>query len=298
MNQPSSPVLIAELLAALRRHAPRRGEAALDFALQEALARPGRLARGQLSVRTALAVGLDRETAVEFGCALEFWHLASLLLDDLPCMDDAERRRGAPCLHRTHGESTALLAALALINRAYQLAHGALAAQPLPVRRNALTLLDRVLGPDGLLGGQSLDLQHVPALATSRDPGRIAWRKTGVLLWLAMGLPAATGATPGELQRLRHLAVYWGLAYQLIDDLTDLAPAGDPGKDHGQDSRHRRPNAVTAMGRPAARTRLARLLLLAEIQLAGLRHRHPRWAYLYDWQLRIFAAAGEIRRAA
>ena len=59
--------------------------------------------------------------AKDLAIALEYFHTASLLFDDLPCMDNASERRGVPCVHLAFGEAGAILAALALINRAYAL---------------------------------------------------------------------------------------------------------------------------------------------------------------------------------
>jgi geranylgeranyl diphosphate synthase type II len=61
-----------------------------------------------------------RVDALDLGVAVESVHAASLVFDDLPSMDDGTLRRGQPTLHLRFGESTAILAAVALINRAFQ----------------------------------------------------------------------------------------------------------------------------------------------------------------------------------
>ena len=53
--------------------------------------------------------------------SVELIHAASLVLDDLPSMDDAMLRRGAPALHREFGEDLAILTAVSLLNHAYGL---------------------------------------------------------------------------------------------------------------------------------------------------------------------------------
>lgn len=290
--------LAEELAQSLNRYAPNPGERALDSALIDAFRQTGRLSRGLLATRTALATGLERETALLFGCALEFWHLASLILDDLPCMDDATRRRGAPCLHRVHGESTALLVAMALLNRAYQLAGNALARFPVGARQDALAGIDELLGPQGILGGQSMDLRYDPNQAEMRAPGRIAWRKTGSLLWLSVKLPTSGRLSSTERLELHRMAVYWGVAYQLIDDLLDLRPDRNSGKDSYRDSLMNRPNSVSILGLAGAQARLERLLRLAESNLSRLSDRSARWNYLRDWQQHVFAAALQVRHAA
>ena len=63
----------------------------------------------------------DPRRVLPAGCAVEMVHTASLILDDLPSMDDARSRRGRPACHVAHGEATAILAAFALLNRAYEI---------------------------------------------------------------------------------------------------------------------------------------------------------------------------------
>jgi len=69
----------------------------------------------------ATTYGLEEAPARDLAVALEYFHTASLIFDDLPCMDDATERRGVSCVHFEFGEAEAILAALALINRAYAL---------------------------------------------------------------------------------------------------------------------------------------------------------------------------------
>jgi geranylgeranyl pyrophosphate synthase len=275
------------LPAALFRHLPSaaRGEPRLLAALRQGAEHPGKLLRGNLVLTAARRHGLAPGHAARLACAVEYFHTASLLLDDLPCMDDAGLRRGQPCVHRRHGEATAILAALALINRAYALVGEALARRPLAVRRRATTWLDRSLGLAGLVGGQAWDLAFA---STDRSPAlvsRIAAGKTGALFALAIQLPATLARpTLTERQSLDALCVYWGQFYQIADDLSDLAatPAAT-GKTVGRDRALARPNLALALGRKRALERLARLDHQARRSLATLRVRGgARWDYLAE----------------
>jgi geranylgeranyl diphosphate synthase type II len=49
--------------------------------------------------------------------ALEYFHTASLIFDDLPCMDNALERPGAPCVHVAFGESTEVDIDLTVVGR-------------------------------------------------------------------------------------------------------------------------------------------------------------------------------------
>ncbi len=264
-------------------------EPVLREALEKAVAHPGRMVRAGLIMAAAHNHGLRPAAAEQLACALEYWHQASLILDDLPCMDDAEQRRGLPCLHRTHGEATAILAALGLINRAYALVQRAYLSESVEVREQACALVESALGAAGILSGQAWDLRFGHGQGAPREVGRIAWRKTGALLWLALSLPLLpSGAWQRERRALRALGVYWALAYQAMDDLLDVSvPKGGSGKTPGRDAALNRPNLTIALGAPLTRRRIERLLARADTQVRQLCQRDPRWTYLADWHERL-----------
>lgn len=272
----------------------------LRAVIAETAGNPGRMIRARLALVAGETHGLGTAAAERLACAVEYYHAASLLLDDLPCMDDATLRRGRPCAHRVHGEATAILAALAFVNRANALLGSAFAAQPAVVRLQALAGVDGCLGPAGLVGGQARDLRFATSARTPREVGAVALGKTGALLWLSVCLPALTAApTAAEWRELKSLCVYWGLAYQVADDLRDVTEStGESGKTSNRDGTLRRPNLALALGVGAAQRRLARLLQQAARTLARLAARHERWRYLEDFQRSVFTtAAGKVGRA-
>jgi len=260
--------------AALWRHlgAGPEVEPGLRAALAWVVRAPGKGVRMALVQATALRFGLPAAKAERLACAVEYFHLASLVLDDLPAMDDAQSRRGQPCVHRVQGEAAAILAALTLINRGYALTDEALAAAPARVRRAARGWVDRCLGLAGLVGGQARDLAFDARTATARDVARIAAAKTGALFALSVFLPAELGRpAPAERRALRALCVYWGQLYQLEDDVSDaLAAEAVAGKTTGRDRALGRPNLVHALGLPAAQLRQRRLAALLRRTLVRL----------------------------
>jgi geranylgeranyl pyrophosphate synthase len=280
-----NPDLFERLATALVRHAPAAADSEphLRAALGQAVAHPGKLLRAALVLTGAEHHGLAPRHAERLACAVEYFHVASLVLDDLPCMDDAQLRRGQPCVHRRHGDATAILAALALINRAYALVGEALAAQPQRVRSAATAALDRALGLAGLVGGQAWDLAFAQTDRTAARVSRIAAAKTGALFQLAVLLPAALARpTAAERRHLRALCVYWGQLFQIADDLRDVASSPFvEGKTTGRDAALTRPNLALALGFGPARKRLARLhaqggRALGRLETDG----GARWSYL------------------
>ena len=292
------------LRAALRTHSPARpdGEAALNAALAQLTGRPGKLLRARLVFGTALSFGWTEENGTNLAVAVEYFHVASLALDDLPCMDDAFERRGQPCVHRQHGEASAILASLALINRAYFLVNLAFAPQPLPLRQAAAACVDRSLGSIGLVGGQARDLAYAHSVRPAREIGRIALAKSGALFGLAVMLPAlAAHPSPLEYRLLRALCLYWGLAFQLVDDLRDvLSSSAVEGKTTGRDRALGRPNLVLALGVASARDRLVRLDHLAQQSLNRLEQMEVgRWACLVTFQREVLAVlSADLSRSA
>jgi geranylgeranyl pyrophosphate synthase len=260
--------------------------AALDPHLEEAirhvLDNPGSLVRPRMVFQVATAYGLDATPARDLAIALEYFHTASLLFDDLPCMDNASERRGVPCVHLAYGEAGAILAALALINRAYALIWRAVSCASPQVQPRALVYIEQSLGVEGLLNGQSLDLHYATLPHNRETTERIARGKTVSLIRLTLVLPAMLGgASAREIQLLERTALYWGLGYQMVDDLKDvLGTAADAGKTVARDILLDRPNVASAMGIPRAVLRLTRFIHLGDTTLRRLLKSRPGLSFL------------------
>jgi geranylgeranyl diphosphate synthase, type II len=210
--------------------APQR----LADAMRYSLLAPAKRARAILTLLTAVHCGGSLEQALDGACALELVHASSLILDDLPAMDDATLRRGRDACHRVYGEATSLLAAIALMNRAFRIA--ADDAQ-LPPERRVLVVasLAASIGTDGLTGGQEGDLQ-----GTVREgPDAVEWihaRKTGALFAAATEIGAIAAGAIERRAAMHRFGMQLGLAFQGYDDLLDArAAAGVVGKDTGRD---------------------------------------------------------------
>ena len=248
------------------------------------------------------AYGLPASHATELGIALEYFHTASLLFDDLPCMDDAQERRGAPCIHAEFGEAEAILAALALVNRAYGLTWKSVFGCGHGREARALEYIERYLGVGGLLNGQSMDLNYA-SLHTANSPRAdhtvteaIAMGKTVSLIRLTLVLPGILGdASPGELQLLDRVAICWGLTYQIVDDLKDLLQSSEEsGKTVSRDMSMGRPNIALAIGIDRAIARLKRLIVIGDRMLDRLVALRPGVAFLQELRVQLDGEAAEI----
>jgi geranylgeranyl diphosphate synthase, type II len=288
--------LEAVLPQALAGHAP------LGEALRESVLAPGKRLRPLMTVIAAEDLGGPSAAAVEAGCAVEMVHAASLVLDDLPCMDDATLRRGQPAVHVRHGEDVAVLVAIGGLAGAYGLLAG-IDGLPPEARAEAVAILSRAVGVRGLVGGQFEDLRggrHRRAVAEIAAANGL---KTGSLFSASVEIGAVVaGASAGVRAELRGFAEELGHAFQLVDDLLDRAPsAADLGKDVGQD--RNKSTIVSMMGPAAARRRIERHVARAEASLVrvfGPKSRmHALLALVFEKAMRPAAAETErrVRRA-
>ncbi|KAA6456486.1 hypothetical protein DYQ86_25475 [Acidobacteria bacterium AB60] len=263
---------------------PEDTDPAFRAALNHLLRHPGSMVRSRLVSRVACAYGVQAAAADDLAIALEYFHTASLVFDDLPCMDNATARRGAACVHVPFGEASAILSALALINRAYALTWKTLSACPAEVQSKAMEYLEQRLGVMGLLNGQSMDLNFARLPHDRQTTERIAYGKTVSLIRLTLVLPAMLGcAATRELRHLERMASCWGLAYQMLDDLKDVLQTTETsGKTSARDLDLGRPNIALAIGVPAAVARLGRLIHLGERMLNRLVEGRPELAFLGD----------------
>lgn len=273
---------------------------AFEEALRYVLGNAGSLIRPQLVFAMAIEYGLDRARAEQLAVALEYFHTASLLFDDLPCMDNALMRRGEACAHLRFGQEGAILAALALINRAYALTWRAVAGCSHGMQPRALEFVERCLGAEGLLNGQSLDLHFADLPHSKETTENIARGKTVSLIRLTLVLPAMLGdARARELQLLERIALYWGLAYQILDDLKDvLQDAAQSGKTAARDAALGRPNLAAVIGIGAAMARLTRLVALGGRALQSLLDCRPGIEFLERLAEQLDEELGRVTQSA
>jgi geranylgeranyl pyrophosphate synthase len=214
----------------------------LPDAVRGALTSPGKRVRPALVFLAGDLFGASRKRILDPACAVEMIHAASLALDDLPSMDDATTRRGRPALHVSHGEDMAILAAVTLLTRAFGViaecglgapAGGSPGSTVPP--SSALDLIWRLAEASGLAGlasGQALDLKTSDEAATFDRLETIHARKTGALFVASAEFGAVLGgAREKELAAVRSYAKNVGLAFQIVDDLLELAPHAQTGKE-------------------------------------------------------------------
>jgi len=208
--------------------------------LRRAFMSPGKRVRGILTLAAGESCGTKPEKLLDAAAAMEMIHTSSLILDDLPAMDDAQLRRGAPTLHREFGEDLAILAAVALLNHAYGLVarnHAATSPRQWPVQQVIRRVVDAV-GFDGTIAGEAVDLHSEGSSLDFDTLEFIHSRKTGALFVAAAAVGGMlANISPASLARIETFAKNLGLAFQITDDVLDVT--GTPevlGKDVGKDA--------------------------------------------------------------
>jgi geranylgeranyl diphosphate synthase type II len=208
----------------------------LHGAVRHASLAPSKRVRPVLLVLVAEPDEHMEQTVLDLGCAVEMVHTASLILDDLPCMDDAQMRREQPTTHIAFGQATAILSAIALLTRAF----GIIAELDLlaPETRTRLArVLSEAVGWDGLVAGQEIDINGRASLSGAEQVENLNWLKTGVLFVAAAEMGAiVAGLDDTRIEAVRRFARHFGLAFQTADDLLDgAASPAQIGKDVAKD---------------------------------------------------------------
>ena len=218
----------------------------LHGAIRHALLAPSKRVRPIILQYFAANGAPDATAALDTGCAVEMVHTASLILDDLPCMDDATVRRQLPTTHVVYGEATAILAAIALLNRAFGVIAGLRDVTP-TVRSRLAQILSNAIGWEGLVAGQEIDIRGAEN-ADKEEIERLNWLKTGVLFVAAAEMGAVLrGLDDRSTSAVLTFATHIGHAFQTADDLLDVtATAHQTGKDVGQDTG--KTNLVSLLG--------------------------------------------------
>jgi geranylgeranyl diphosphate synthase type II len=181
---------------------------------------PSKRVRAVLTLLAAELCGGPPARAVPAAAVIELVHASSLILDDLPSMDNAPLRRGQKANHLEFGEAIAVLAAFGLLNLAY----GTLATvYDAALATRVSSLLAEAVGTEGLIGGQTLDLLATDQQISFQVLERIHRGKTGALFSAAATAGAiVAGAAADAVGSLGAYAKNLGLAFQIIDDLLDV----------------------------------------------------------------------------
>lgn len=216
-------------------------------AMRYSLLNGGKRIRPILTLATSQVVRKKADLLMA-ACGIELIHTSSLILDDLPSMDNANFRRGRPSTHKVFGEAVAILAAYGLLMKGLALiAQNCRKAKiDIKVASQIMEDISEAIGSCGMIGGQTVDLDSKAMDLKTLE--YIHTHKTGKLFVVACDTGARLcGASEKKRQALENYARNIGLAYQIRDDILDFEGKRElTGKDESQD--RNRVTFVTVLG--------------------------------------------------
>ena len=220
----------------LERNIERLGsKSKLRDACEYALLNGGKRIRPLIVMMTADALGYGLDV-MEATLSVEYFHTASLIADDLPCMDNDDFRREKPSVHKMFGETVALLASYALISAGYEKIFNSVQVlsrqeRPFGERANevcvvALENATRCSGISGATGGQFLDL--FPEGSGIEEIREVIYKKTVTLFEVSFVFGWIFGGGEfRDLEKIKKVARHFGMAFQIADDLGDVEQDGE-----------------------------------------------------------------------
>lgn len=216
----------------------------------------GKALRPFLTMTIGEMLGVNKQTAIRIGAAIELLHTYSLIHDDLPAMDNDTLRRGKPTNHIQFDEATAILAGDALQALAFEVLSDPETHPDAAIRSRLVLELARSAGMNGMVGGQMLDLIGETTVLTLPEIERMQALKTGALLWFACMAPALTVPVPQEQsEALAQYAQAIGLLFQITDDILDVeGSVSSMGKTLGKDSEAHKSTFVSILGLEKAKS--------------------------------------------
>ncbi|MES2002284.1 MAG: farnesyl diphosphate synthase [Pseudomonadota bacterium] len=224
-------------------------------AMRHAAIGGGKRLRPMLTIAAARLFAIDGERALRAACAIEAIHVYSLIHDDLPCMDDADLRRGKASVHKAFGDAVAVLAGDSLHALAFEIIADPDTHEDPWVRSDLSLELARAVGPAGMAGGQMMDLNAEGQKLDLPNISRLQQLKTGALIEFSVEAACIMNKMPPEARTpYRGYARNIGLAFQITDDVID--ECGDEtaaGKRLGRDADAGKATFVSLLGQDRAR---------------------------------------------
>jgi geranylgeranyl pyrophosphate synthase len=212
--------------------------------MEHTLSNPGKYIRPLLIYATGHIFDASLDDLDLPASAVELVHTYSLIHDDLPCMDNADLRRGKPTCHRTYGEAIAVLTGDALHTLAMQILASHEASLPIDRRLQMIAALTNACGPFGMAAGQALDMTTLGNHHLSSDLLNTVYHlKTGSLIsaCIELGRLSSNDDDLFNQQALKRFGGCIGLAFQIQDDILDQeGTAQILGKNQGLDMQNKK----------------------------------------------------------
>ena len=230
----------------------------------------------------------DYEKCLPFAIGMEMVHNASLIHDDMPCIDNDDFRHGKPTNHKMYDDCTALLAGDALFNYANVVITDDL-REELDIKQISMKIMalnEFVKAKDRMVCGEYFDTVSEGQLLTLEQLEYMHMNKTGALIKESVRIGALlAGVSNQELQILTNYAENIGLAFQIkADILSEIGDSKKMGKPVGNDREMNKVTYVTKYGLERAQEMLDDVIneAMTSIRIFG-----DKSAFLLDLALYI-----------
>ncbi len=155
--------------------------------------------------------------------AIEMIHSYSLVHDDLPALDNDDYRRGKLTTHKKFGEAEAILIGDALLTHSFSVITDETKGVASDKLVKIIGMVSRYAGINGMIGGQTVDIESEKKKVSLETLKYIHENKTGKLIKLPVEIGAIISeATEEEYKALENYADGIGLAFQIKDDILDI----------------------------------------------------------------------------
>jgi len=247
----------------------RNISAELTDAMRYSIAAGGKRLRPILMIATAEMFDKKPGRVLQAACAVEYVHTSTLILDDLPCMDNSDLRRGSPSVHKKFGQSTAILASYALVALAFELLmkNANAVSDDSKLALDVTESMSDAIGYKGICAGQYMDLRTGPKKIGLKGLRFLHEHKTADLFVASCRIAGyLSAAGNAQLKALSDYGKYLGLAFQAYDDMLSLNKTDrELGKQAKKDINS--PNIVNLFGSDKARGLLKKYSQEAEAAL-------------------------------
>jgi geranylgeranyl diphosphate synthase type II len=184
--------------------------------------------------------GIEATGVFAFAAAAEMIHTYSLIHDDLPAIDNAALRRGAPSNHKKYGECAAILAGDGLFHYAFEIMTKEALSHKVDCYK-FVCAIDEIIAGAGVFGmiyGQALDTEvKNPPLELLK----LIYQKKTAAMFVGAARAGAIlgGANDKQADDMGDFAFNIGMAFQIKDDILDESgTARTTGKDAGNDKQN------------------------------------------------------------
>ena len=234
----------------LKRFIKKQKKTDLVIPMKYGLFSGGKKIRSKILIDFGNFFGINYNTLISLGAAVECIHAYSLIHDDLPCMDNDKIRRGKPSTHIKFGESTAVLAGNSLLTMAFEI----LSDDSLKLNSKKKIILIKKLskcsGHLGIAGGQFLDLSFEHKKISKKKIIDMEIKKTGKLFGFCCVAPAIIKSKNlKELNIFEKIGLDIGLLFQIADDIIDYQGSSKKaGKKTGKDKKKGKATLISLLG--------------------------------------------------